>query len=262
MLSVETLKELKKNSGYSNQQLANLSGIPLSTVQKVFAGTTKAPRRDTLEALERILKHENGILMETAATYGSDLYGYKGNYTLDDYLALPDELRVELIDGKFYDMAAPHAGHQAILGMIHAAFFSYVTEQKEFCMSFVSPIDVQLDRDDKTVVQPDVLILCDRNKLQNGRIFGAPDLVVEVLSPSTRRKDMFLKLNKYAQAGVREYWYVDPIKRQIVVYDLEAEDSIPRVYSGTDSVPVLIWGGRCKVDFGMIFDRMGFMYEM
>ena len=76
----------------------------------------------------------------------------------------------------------------------------------------MSPIDVRLDEDDQTAVQQDVLIVCDRNKFQNGRVFGAPDFLVEVLSPSTRKKNMYLKLFKYMNAGIREYWIVDPEK--------------------------------------------------
>ena len=109
-------------------------------------------------------------------------------------------------------LAAPSSGHQAFGGYIFKILLDYVLTHKGSCVPLMSPIDVRLDEDDQTAVQQDVLIVCDRNKFQNGRVFGAPDFLVEVLSPSTRKKDMYLKLFKYMNAGVREYWIVDPEK--------------------------------------------------
>jgi Uma2 family endonuclease len=129
------------------------------------------------------------------------------------------------------------------------------------CFPFISPVDVQLDCDDKTVVQPDVLVVCDRTKYKNGRVFGAPDLVIEVLSPSTRRKDMQLKMYKYAGAGVREYWMVDPGKKLVVQYDLE-HLGIPAIYNFQSAIPVLIWDGACRIDLGEMDETIGFLWEL
>ncbi|MCC8049438.1 MAG: Uma2 family endonuclease [Clostridiales bacterium] len=112
----------------------------------------------------------------------------QGEYTLEDYLALPDDQRVELIDGVFYDMASPNYIHQAFGDSLQAVFNDYIRKNHGSCRAF-TPVDVQLDCDDRTVVQPDVLIICDYSKLQKGHVYGAPDLVVEVLSPSTSKKD-------------------------------------------------------------------------
>ena len=127
-------------------------------------------------------------------------------------------------------------------------------------MPFVSPVDVQLDEDDRTVVQPDVLIVCDRSKFQNGRVFGAPDFVVEVLSPSTSKKDSRLKLYKYGEARVREYWMIYPNRKTIVVYDFEHSD-IPSIYSFDDKVPVSIWDKQCVIDFSRIYHDISFLYD-
>lgn len=129
------------------------------------------------------------------------------------------------------------------------------------CYPFIAPVDVQLDCDDKTVIQPDVLIVCDRSKYRNGRVFGAPDLVVEVLSPSSKKKDMQIKLSKYYDAGVREYWIVDPEKKILVQYDMEHME-LPSVYNAESTIPVLIWNGEYSIDLKEMFDTIGFLWEM
>lgn len=263
-MTIEDMRNRKIELGISNKALAERAGVPLGTVQKIFSGETKAPREATLKALERILAPVHlytvseppaGVLRETMPAYN-----VKGPYTLEDYLALPEERRVELIDGEFYEMYAPTTGHQAIGGFIHKQLLDHVLDRKGPCMPLMSPVDVQLDCDDKTVVQPDVMIVCDKDKFRGGRVFGAPDYLAEVLSPSTRKKDMSLKLYKYSNAGVREYWMVDPEKQKIVVYDLEHED-IPKIFSFDDKVPVLIWNGDCEIDFPLIRDFTRVFFE-
>ena len=106
----------------------------------------------------------------------------------------------------------------------------------------IAPLDVQLDRDDRTMVQPDVLVVCDRSKVVRRCVYGAPDFVVEILSPSTWEKDMYVKLGKYESAGVREYWIVDPKKKRVLVYDFEHTD-FPALYTFTDQIPVGIFDG-------------------
>ena len=285
-MTIEEMRERKRELGYTNRMIADLSGIPLSTVQKIFAGATASPRRETVSALEALLQprrgngygeaHSISVLRETVPVYGSreDRTGSGGAappsdsaagspigpYTLEDYLKLPDEQRVELIDGFFYDMAAPTTIHQSIAGFLHKKFLDHVMEHKGLCFPFISPVDVQLDCDDKTVIQPDVLIVCDRSKYRNGRVFGAPDLVVEVLSPSSRKRDLKIKLAKYYDAGVREYWIVDPEKKMLVQYDMEHLE-LPSVYNCESTIPVLIWNSECRIDLREMFDTIGFLWE-
>ena len=120
-------------------------------------------------------------------------------------------------------------------------------------MPFISPVDVQLDCDDRTIVQPDLLILCDKDKYTPARIIGAPDFVAEVLSRSTRTKDIFIKLNKYRNAGVREYWIIDPAKKTVMVWDFENDDTV-NIYGFRDSIPVGIYEGELVIDFSVIDD--------
>lgn len=184
----------------------------------------------------------------------------QGEYTLEDYYALPDERRVELIDGVIYDMSAPTTIHQIIGLKIWHQLESYIQSKKGACIPFAAPVDVQLDCDDRTMVQPDVLVVCDRNKIIKRCVYGAPDFVVEVLSPSTKRKDGIIKLSKYISAGVREYWIVDPDKKQVVVYDFQKED-YPVIYGFGGEIPVGIFDGECRVDFAEIYEYIRFLYE-
>ena len=115
----------------------------------------------------------------------------------------------------------------------------------------MSPVDVQLDCDNKTMVQPDVLIICDPKKIQRFGIFGAPDFVLEVLSPSTRKKDLTLKLNKYIEAGVREYWVIDPEKKILIVYDF-AEEGLPCIYPLEGEVGLAIYEEKLKINLTKI----------
>lgn len=245
-MTIQQMLEKKEEKGYTYAQIADLSGVPLGTVQKIFSGETKKPRYDTLLALEKLFT-EPDVVRETAS-YKTDR---NGSYTLDDYYALPDDQRVELIDGYFYEMSSPTFGHQSIGGEIHRQIANYIMEHGGSCRPFIAPVDVQLDCDDKTMVQPDVGIVCDTSKIKRFGIYGAPDFVVEVISPSTKKKDYALKLSKYMEAGVREYWILDFALEKILVYFFES-DIYPVIYGFDQLVPVNIYDGSLKIDFSNI----------
>lgn len=194
------------------------------------------------------------MVCERAPAYGESSHT-QGNYTIDDYYALPEDRRVELIDGYFYDMGAPTTAHQAILGQLHLHFAACVENHPE-CELFFAPTDVRLDLDNRTMVQPDLLIVCRREDNDKRRINGAPDFVIEIVSPSNRAHDTKLKLFKYRNAGVREYWIVDPEDQSVVVYDLEGEKDLPQRYSFTDTIPVSISNGECRIDFARILEKV------
>lgn len=265
-MTIQEMKRKKKELGYTNEMVSELSGVPLSTVQKVFAGATTCPRYETLMALEKLFKdktqnedtgyHYSDRISEPVTSYQVKK---QGEYTLEDYYALPDERRVELIDGVIYDMGAPNVLHQIICTAIWRVLMEYIEKKKGSCLPLVSPVDVRLDCDDKTMVQPDVLIVCDRDKVTKGCVYGAPDFIVEIISPSTRKKDMYIKLAKYTEAGVREYWLVDPDKKKVLVYDLEHEEC-PAIYGFDSKVPIAIFDGECEVDFAEIYEYISFLY--
>lgn len=256
-MTIKEMIERKIELGYSYAQIADLSGLPVGTVQKVLGGITESPRYDTLMALEKVLRKEEPFMVSEPSFH----YQAKkqGEYTLEDYYQIPDDQRVELIDGVIYDMAAPTSIHQIIAGHFHAQLLNYVSSKKGKCVPMISPLDVQLNCDNKTMVQPDVVVVCDRDKIIKRCVYGAPDLVVEVLSPYTKKKDMTLKMHKYADAGVKEYWLVDPEKKKIIVYDFINDDY--SIYGFDSIIPVAIWGGDCQIDFNEIFESIQFLYE-
>ena len=131
---------------------------------------------------------------------------------------------------------------------------SYISRNQGKCAVILAPCDVQLDMDDKTIIQPDVMVVCDRDKIGK-LIYGAPDFVVEVLSPSTKILDGTIKFDKYTKAGVKEYWLVDPEKQKIVKYDLTKDFDVS-IYGFNDKVPVSIYGGKCTVDFSPILEEI------
>ena len=140
--------------------------------------------------------------------------------TIADMEALPEGTRVELIDGKMYDMAAPTVVHQDIVSFLVTEINLYIRSKGGKCKVFPSPFDVQLDKDEYTLVQPDVSVICDRSKLSGGkRCVGAPDWVVEVVSPATGKNDYSSKFYKYRAAGVREYWIIDPDEEKISTFN-------------------------------------------
>ena len=155
-MTIEQMRERKQELGYTYEQIADLSGVPLGTVQKVFGGVTASPRYDTLRALEQVFqKKEPMYVKESALPYEAEARREKrqGEYTVEDYRALPEEQRMELIDGVLYDMAAPTGIHQLIGGEIYAVLRDYIRTQKGKCLPMYAPIDVQLDCDEKTIVQ-------------------------------------------------------------------------------------------------------------
>ena len=271
-MTIEEMKKRKRELGLSNRELSVMSGVPEPTIQKIFGNGTTSPRRKTIVALETVLNDvrrtsyldeitETGAspVKETVIKYAAEYntrhnYTRQGSYTVADYYNLPDDQRVELIDGVIYDMSAPVFIHQLIISRVMGQLLSFAERSSHSCDVLTSPIDVQLDCDDRTMVQPDILILCDQKKNTSRNIYGAPDLVMEVLSRSTRRKDLILKLNKYMNAGCREYWIIDPENYTVMVYDFEHQ-RFPLNYSFEDDIPVNISGGECTVNLRGMRER-------
>ena len=288
MMTISEMKERKKDLCYTNEDIAVKSGLPLSTVQKVFCGATKNPRYSTLEALELVLKRptrfyedaedgkvicvresavmdykaENGQLRSPGRKVDcwtgvepSEKWPRQGEYTIADVEALPDDVRVELIDGYIYELATPSAPHQRLVGYLYSEFSRHIENSEKPCEVFVAPSAVTWENDNKTLVEPDVQIRCLENETDAEEPEVKTRLVIEILSPSTRLNDCTIKLRKYMTAGIEEYWIID-IEKEIIMVYLFYEDPFPAQYSFNDSVPVGISGGHCSIDFYSIKERL------
>ena len=162
-------------------------------------------------------------------------------YTIEDIYALPDGERAELIDGKIYYMAPPSWSHQRISGYLHNEIYNYVKRKNGGCEVLSAPFAVFLNDDDINYVEPDISVICDQSKLDEKGCHGAPDWIIEIVSPSSKPRDYMTKLFKYRTAGVREYWIVDPTKELVMVYRFEKETM--EQYSFGEDVPVGIYEG-------------------
>lgn len=137
--------------------------------------------------------------------------------TLEQYEALPAEKRVEIFDGIVYDMVSPSQIHQSISMQLSTVINNYILRKKGPCSIFSAPFDVKLSDQPLTIVQPDIMIICDKNKLDGKRCNGAPDFIIEIVSPSNPSDDYIRKAYYYKNAGVREYWIVDPRRKIVTV---------------------------------------------
>ena len=180
-------------------------------------------------------------------------------FTYGDYLTWDDDQRWELIDGVPYNMSpAPTVRHQLILGELHRQVANWLLDKP--CQVFIAPFDVRLPEDDEsdeqveTVVQPDLSIICDKSKLDEAGCRGAPDLIVEILSPSTAHKDLKVKFERYERARVQEYWIVDPNGSTVQIYTLGAEGRYgrPEAYGAVDRVSVGIFPDL-EIDLAVVF---------
>ena len=169
--------------------------------------------------------------------------------TIEDIYNLPDGQRAELIDGELYMMATPSRMHQELVMILSNSIFNYIQGKKGDCKVYPAPFAVFLNTDDTIYLEPDISVICDKNKLTDEGCKGAPDWIVEIVSPSSRPIDYNKKLFKYRTAGVREYWIVDALNQLIMVYNFE-HDTFEQ-YSFSDKVRAGIYGDL-EIDFSEI----------
>ena len=214
VMTITEMRELKEQKGYTLEEIAEKSGIDIELAAKIFYKKEQIGQKEFYDLLtySEIRELEKVFVKadknKAAEALGAYQVKKQGEYTLEDYYALPDDQRYELIDGVLYDMAAPAVTHQEIAFEIAVAL---------------------------------------RN---TGRcIYGAPDMVIEVTSPSTRKKDFGKKLEKYVDAGVREYWIADVKNQKVIVYDLGddfGENMDLMIYGMDGEVPVGIYDGSVR----------------
>lgn len=147
-------------------------------------------------------------------------------YTIDDIYSLPDGVRAELISGEIYDMAPPNPLHQELVMELSATIRNHIKDKKGICKVFPAPFAVFIKNDKKNYVEPDISVVCNKDKISNRGCEGAPDFIIEIVSPSSRKMDYSLKNTLYSESGVLEYWIVDPAKNRTTIYRY-TEDSAP-----------------------------------
>lgn len=173
----------------------------------------------------------------------------ENTYTIEDIYALPEGERAELIDGQIYYMDPPSRKHQRISTRLTSIIDRYIEDHQGQCQVYAAPFAVYLDESTNTYVEPDISVICDPNKLNDKGCNGAPDWIIEIVSPASKRMDYYTKLFKYRTAGVKEYWIVDPDKSRIIVYNFE--QSTMDEYSFTDSVKAGIYNDLL-IDFNVL----------
>lgn len=229
-MDISELKNMKKQSSLTNQEIADLSGIPVSTINKIFSGATQNPRYATLLAIEQVLatkekipftydelKEEPVMLREQTTPY---MYRAR-TYQERDIEELSEWARAELIDGKLYMLSVPNRMHQYIVTKLLYRIEGHIEKKKGTCHVYPSPFDVRLFANDTTVVQPDILVVCNKDILTDKGCSGAPDWIIEITSDSNAKHDYITKMMKYQKAGVREYWIVSPQEEKVFVYNFE-----------------------------------------
>ena len=227
-MDIFELKKKKNAAGMTNQEIADLSGIPVSTVNKIFSGATENPRYSTLLAIEEVLATREKLpfaydhVMERPMMINECPAPYQYHartYQEEDIEKLEEGIRAELIHGYLYMLAAPNRIHQYILAELLFQIQSHIKKNKGECHVYPAPFDVRIFGDDSVMVQPDISVICDRSKLTDKGCSGAPDWLIEIVSEGNSRHDYVTKLMQYQKAGVREYWIVDPKEKKVRVYN-------------------------------------------
>ena len=250
-------RELEKRSGVRQAEICKIEngeGNPsLKTMGRLFAAMNKELIfTDRSHSADRVSEFELDTVTESIARY-LNLSKKQGFYTVDDMEMIPEGLFVELIDGFIYDMSVPNLKHQIFIKNIQKAFDKFIDDKGGACITLSGQTGLWFEDDDKDLLIPDMMVVCDQNKLQEKGIVGAPDFILEVLSPSTRARDLSIKKNKYKEKGVREYWLLDPKKEKLLVYDWHEGDDMPCIYGRNDVAPVMIYDGELTLNMAEIF---------
>ena len=299
-MTTEELKKRKKRLRITTEYLANLAGLPVSTVSKVMTGETKKPSYITIEKIDAALCKEEAkyriatylkCMLRYFETHPDEHRDemteseferrYREKYDLDDKpieyarprkdpynedylvelnLALGkhkwndvtalstygEDRTAELIDGLVVKSEMPGMMHQNIVDEIGFEIKLFIKNNSGKCKAYTSGVNVYLDEDEHTLVIPDITVVCRDDIITDRGIWGAPDWVIEVTSPSTKVNDYGIKMQKYMKAGVREYWLIDTDAERIIVY-VNNGQIITTIYTYSDRIPVNIYEGRLEI---------------
>ena len=273
-MEIDEMIRIKQQRGYSIRQIAEYSGVPEGTVRKIFSGQTENPRVATIIAIQKVLEGDESVYQgknylydKNASEYeffneASDKdkisivaetafsYGQKSSMTLSDVEKLPEECRCELIDGVIYDMGTASIVHQDIVAEFVTQTRNYIKGKKSKCKVVGNP-GVQIFNDDHNLLVPDLAIICrDKTPIEH-YVKGAPEFCLEVISRWSVQRDYVVKLSKYAQAGVGEYWIIDPFKKMITIYS-KAEEYAPTIIPIKGKRSLQVFGSEFELDLDEI----------
>lgn len=256
---IHKVQDLREHSQLSDYELSELSGIPLDRMNDILSGGEKESDYASLLVLEEVLAtgekvpfSYNRTMQESCLVREAGIpYQYrarKSNYNIEDIERLSEYQRAELIRGVLYMLAAPSRMHQFLISELLYRIRRHIADNRGGCQVYTVPFDVRLFGNDMTCVLPDILVVCDKTKLTDKGCFGAPDWVIEIVSASNSKHDYVTKKEEYRQAGVREYWIIDPFQKNLSVYTFETSEE-PKVYSYSEEVPSEVLSGfRVRVD--------------
>lgn len=241
------LKLARKARGFTQRDIAKKLNISNSTYCLYEKGE-REPNVNTIEKIAHILYVSIDELFglynfgtENLIKETSKSYNIRPHISWEEYYDLPDGEHAELINGELYYMSAPSRVHQEIVMELTYAILSYIKDSKGKCKVYPAPFAVKLSEEEHTIVQPDISVICDIKKLDDRGCNGAPDMVVEILSPSTKDYDCIDKYQLYKEYGVREYWIIDPVTKKVMVFLLDGEFGMPNIYGAGSSVKLEIF---------------------
>jgi len=200
--------------------------------------------------IEKYKKLRYGNIESEDGEVKEALPDYERLYTVEDYRSWDENIRCELYEGALIVAEAPTTRHQGILMNISARLYNFLKDKP--CKVFPAPFAVRLFENEETLFEPDIVVVCDKSKLVERGFEGAPDMVIEILSPSTARLDKKLKYSKYEKSGVKEYWIVDPEQNLVEANILVNDKYISAIYTENDKAPVHILDGF-EVDLKDVF---------
>lgn len=264
-MDIKNLKMRKKALKLTNQNIADLTDIPVSTINKIFSGATKSPRYDTLLAIEDVIgkkemesdeitRYEYGKCMDNPMMVKeTSNYAFTSRrYTEKDLDQLPPGSFAELMDGVLYFKGMPSLTHERIICRMTKKINDYIEKHHGSCEVFSSHYamrlrDADAKGDETNVMLPDIMVVCNPDILTEELCDGPADWIVEVVSPYNAKNDYQKKSYHYRKGGIREYWIVDPQKRIVTVFDYESEQMTQQegitIYSFEEQIPVRIYPG-------------------
>lgn len=263
----ERLRIMRESLFMTQKDLEERSGVYQADISKIERGEAN-PSLATMKKLtdsmnmsleffgerKQRIKECEVPLNEVVARCHPDKF--QGEFKVNDLMDLPEPVCLELMEGVVYDLAspAPTILHQRIVGKLFYEFTDYINKHGGKCEALISPVSVQFENDDRTLLLPDLLVVCDTTKVRRDGVMGAPDFVLEVISKATGKRDYAYKTAIYAKQGVREYWILDPMKKCLITYFFE-NDYMPTMHFGNEKVPVMIYEGELEIDLSVISEQ-------